>query len=167
MEIRFKKGTRIKSQAEDVYAELERVRSIGDGDLSLQLLIKESKPKGAVLHQDFTWAPAKASNLWRLHEARKLVQSIEIIREDTAPVRAYESVRIIEVVPVTTGTRIKHRHVFRTIEDIMADPDTRDELLAQAFREGAAFRKRFHGLQELAKVFAALDEVLLTVKLRA
>lgn len=164
MEIRFKKGTRIKSQAEDVYAELERVRGIGGGDLSLQLLIEESKPKSAALHQDFTWVTAKAANHWRLHEARKLVQSIEIIRDDMPPTRAYESVRIIEIKPEVAP---KAKHVFRTIEDIMRDPDTRDELLAQAFREGAAFRKRFHGLQELAKVFAALDEALLTVKLRA
>jgi hypothetical protein len=163
MEIRFKKGSRIKSKPEIVHAELERVREIGDGDLSLQVLVDESKPKDAALHGEFIWTNTTAANHWRLYQARQVTQSLEVVHEKGPPTRAYESVRVVEA---EVNKPVKIRHVFRTIDDVMANPDTRDELLAQAFREGAAFRKRFHGLQELAKVFAALDDVLLKVKLK-
>jgi len=163
MEIKLRKGVHVKSKADVIYSELERVREMGDGDISLQILVNESKEKTAPLHVEFDWHGPTAANQWRLIQARKLVQSIQIIHIDSAPTRVYESVRVVEV---EQGQPAKPKHVFRTMHDIMSDPVTRDELLAQAFRDGAAFRRRFHGLQELAKVFAALDEVLLNVKLK-
>lgn len=163
MEIKLRKGVHVKSKAAVIYSELERVRELGDGDISLQTLVDESKPKDAALHVEFDWHGATAANKWRLIQGRKLVQSIQIIHVDSAPTRVYESVRVVEV---EQGKSAKPKRVFRTVQDIMSDPVTRGELLAQAFREGAAFRRRFRGLQELAKVFAALDEVLLEVELK-
>ena len=161
MEIRFKTGTRVKASAEDTYNELERVKTLGNGDLSLQTLVDESKPKESVLHDEFEWSNPQAANHWRLHQARRTVQSIEIVRDDSPPVRAYESVR---VVTVEAESKPEVKHVFRSTEDVMADPDTRDELLGQAIRDALAYKKRYHALQELAKVFAALDEVLLEIQ---
>lgn len=165
MEIRFKKGSRVKASPEDTFNEIERIKELGDGDLVLQTLVDESKPKDAVLHDEFEWKNTDAANRWRLFQARRTVQSIELVHGDSPPTRAYESVRLVETVPVNTGmTRTKTKNVFRSIEDILADPETRDELLGQAIRDALAYKKRYHALQELAKVFAALDEVLMEIQ---
>jgi hypothetical protein len=162
MEIRFKKGTQVRAKPEVVYGELERVREMGDGDISLQLLVDESKPKDSVLHGEFEWRNVHAANKYRLEQGRYLVKSLEIEREDVPATRVYESVRVVEIAEPEAKPKV--RHVFRTTEDIMADPDTRDELLGKAIRDALAYKKRYHGLQELAKVFAAFDEVLMEIQ---
>ena len=161
MEIRLKTGAQIKTSAAVVYKEIERVRKIGKGNISLQVLVDESKPVDAPLHSEFEWRNAKAANSWRLHQARKIVQSIEILPEGKQPVRGYSSV---QVVTEQAGSPAKSTFVFRSIEDVLSNPETRDELLGQAIRDALAFRKRYQALQELAKVFAALDETLLELQ---
>lgn len=161
MEIRFKKGTRIKNDAETVYNELERIRAIGEGDIALQTLVDESKPKGAALHDEFEWHNPTAANQWRLQQARKVVQSIEIVNDDSTSVRAYESVKVVSA---EADEPAKPKRAFRSIEDVMGDPETRDELLGQAIRDALHYRKRYQCLQEFSKVFAAFDEVLMEVQ---
>ena len=162
MEIKFKSGSHVKTKPEVVYNELERVRKMGDGDINIQTLVDESKPKTAALHDEFEWSNAKAAGKYRLEQGRYLARSLIIEDDDRPATRVYESVRVVEVAKATEKPKVKH--VFRTTEDIMADPDTRDELLGQAIRDALAYKKRYHNLQELAKVFAALDEVLMEIQ---
>jgi hypothetical protein len=169
MKIKWKDGTRFKTKVEDAHQEIDRVRALsGSGDLNLQDLVDESKPKDSVLHDDFEWSNPKAANFWRLSEARKMQRCL-IVEEDKAtgkPEHRYmESVRVVET-PKKEGDKPKVSYVFRRTEDILADPDARDELLGQAIKEALAFKKRFNSLQELAKIFAALDEVLMEVDVK-
>ena len=159
MEIKRKNGSRVSTPAAEVHGELERIR---DGKpLILQSVIDESKPKKSVLHGEFEWRNAIAGNNWRLYEARKIVQSVEIIEEKTRkPFRAYESI-IIE----TDGDDDDEKTTVRSflpVEEIMADPDLRDELLGRAIRDVLALKRRYSNLQEMAQVFAAMDEFLMT-----
>lgn len=154
MEIRRKRGSRVRVAPDEVYAELERIRD--GGDLKLQDIVDKSKPKGAVLHKEFEWKDEVAANSWRLYEARQIVKSVEVVPEKTGqPVRQYEAV----IVPASEDEPAAS--AFRTIEDVMADPCARDELLASAIRDVIALRRRYAGLQELSKVWAALDNFLL------
>lgn len=159
MEIRLKKGTRVKTDAETIYMEAEACMDAG-GNLSLQTLVDRAKKKTAPLHVEFTWDNRVAGNLWRLQEARKLVQAVEVVHDSGTATRAFESVTVVKV---SKETETETRRVFRSIEDIMADPIQRDELLAQAIKDAVAWRKRYARLQELAKVFAAIDEAVLRV----
>ena len=162
MEIKFKHGVHIKAKPEAVFNELERVRELGDGDIELSILVIESKPTTAVLHDEFEWSNAKAANKYRVEQARYIVRSLEITYDKSEPARAYQSVRVIEA--ETTNKPAKAKYVFRSMEDVMKDPETRDELLGQAIRDALAYRKRYQALQELAKIFVAMDEVLMEIK---
>ena len=97
MKIRLKRGTRIRSDAQTIYSELEAVREECGGTIDLQRVVDRAKPKTASLHDEFTWSNAEAGKKWRLHEARKLVQSIEVIHTNGKPTRAYESIEVVEV----------------------------------------------------------------------
>ena len=156
MIIRRKKGSRTKTDPQEVHAELERIRN-GE-PLELQAVVDTSKPKDAVLHPEFEWSNPKAANLWRLHEARRVVQSVEIVDEKSdKPYRAYEAT----IVPASE-VEPEPRRVFRPVEEIMADPDMRDELLAKAINDVLALRRRYSGLQELSQVFSAMDDFLMS-----
>lgn len=162
MKIRLKPGTRVKSDVETIYNELEAVRAENNGDLVLQAIVDRSKPKSAPLHDEFEWNNPKAANQWRLYQARQVSKSVEIIHDGAKPTRAYESVKVIEI---DAEEKPQEKRVFRHIDDIMADPVARADLLSQAIRDAVAWRRRYSGLQELAKVFAALDEVQLSAKI--
>lgn len=155
MIIKKKVGTRVSASAEVVFQELERAKI--DGSISLETIVANAKPKNALLHDEFTWANSEAAEKWRLLEARKVVQSIEIVHENGQLTRAYEATTI--TITETQGKESETRRVFKSVHDIMADPLGRDELLTQAIRDALAWRRRYVGLQELAQVFSALDAV--------
>ena len=162
MEIKFTQGAPLKAKPETVFNELERVREMGAGDIELSTLVTESKPKAAALHDEFEWSNAKAANRYRVEQARYIVRSLEVTYDENEPTRAYQSVRVVEAEAADKPAKVKH--VFRSMEDVMKDPETRDELLGQAIRDALAYKKRYHALQELAKVFAAMDEVLMEIQ---
>jgi hypothetical protein len=161
----FKKktGSRVSAPAEVIFKELERAKV--DGSISLQTIVDNARPKTAPLHGEFTWANGEAADKWRLYEARKIVQSIEIVHESSPATRAYEATTVIVEQDEGSQEPAVSMRVFRSVSDIMADPVARDELLTQAIQDAIAWRKRYAALQELAQVFAALDAVVVTRKM--
>jgi len=158
MHIRLKKGSRVKSDAETIFKAVEAAKD-ACGNVELQTLVDQARPKNAPLHQEFTWTNREAAEKWRLHEARQVVKSIEVVHDNSKPTRAWESVTVVQA-DVDTDEPPIERRVFRSVEDIMSDPAQRSELLIQAMRDAVAWRKRYGGLQELAQIHQAIDEVV-------
>ncbi len=157
MKMRFRAGYHIKNDVATVFQAIEDAKI--DGDVVPQKIVDDAKPKNAPLHEEFEWNGRKAANAFRLYQARKVIQSIEIVHAKIPPTRAYEAVT---VVAPPGKPKPKHRNVFRSVEEVLADPVTRDVLLASAIRDAAAFRKRYAALQELSQVFAAIDSLVLS-----
>ena len=141
---------------------LERIRKARGGKLDPTTVVAETKKKKrSVLRKFFEWDDTVAGQEYRLVQARHLLRSVQIVYEAAPRIqtRAYE---------VTTEPRKGHQSkpvkVYRTAEDVMADPDTRAELLKRALGELTSFQRRFRGLQELAVVFRAVDELLTTLE---
>lgn len=156
MKVRLKKGFHMKTKPNIIFDEIEKAKI--DGNINQQALVDNAKPKNAPLHAEFEWNNPKAANAWRIAQARKLIQCLEVIHKEGPPTRAFESITVTEVGKNAKPGEVK---VFRRIDDIMADPVARDDLLAQAIKDAASWRRRYAGLQELAQVFAAIDAVVL------
>lgn len=121
------------------------------GDLSTDAIIAEAKPKRSVLHSAFTWDPSVA--LDKLHEAEAayLRRTFIVIREQEAgPPREYRAVLSVKD---DNGER---RSV--ATEQALRDPDYRGQVLAQCLRELVAIRRKYSDLEELARVFDAIDK---------
>lgn len=161
MEIRLKTGARVKSDAQTIFDEVEASKV--DGDVSLQTIVDRAKPKSAPLHSEFTWDKGEAANNWWLHEARKVVQSIEVVHVGGQHTRAWEAVTVI-VAPEDPDEKPTSHRVFRSINDVLADPEARSDLLVRAINDFHALRKRYAGLQELAQVHAAIDAAIVKTK---
>lgn len=143
MVYKFKTGARIKTDAQIAGAELERLEA--EGNLTAKALVDASRPEDAPLHKEFEWNDSKAAEAYREQQARHIINSIEIVQEEKEPVRAFFNIQRAEP---------QYHHVTA----IMREADSRQALLDAAFAELNACKRKYRGLQELAAVFAALEE---------
>jgi hypothetical protein len=160
MEVRWKPGTHHKVDSDKAHAAIEVVRRKCGGSASAAEVVEAAKAKRNPLHPEFEWDDSIAATEHRLNQARELMRHLVVVRDDVTtdrPQRVYQVVRQPQE-DSTSGERIKH--VYRTTEDVMADPDMRAEVLGRALRELISIRTRYRDLQELAVVLRAIDEVV-------
>lgn len=79
-----------------ILAELERIRIKNGGRLTTSSVVEEATPEGAVLHEAFEWDDAKAGAAHRHTQARWLIRSIVIVRDEEPPAPAYLSVHVVQ-----------------------------------------------------------------------
>lgn len=163
MRVNWKRGSRISAcSAEDAHQFLEDVRQKSGGVIDIDLAIKLSKPKNAPLHNALTWDKDEALTKIQRHEMRYAIRSIEVVRDDIeTPMRAYESITV-ECQPEATDEEDAEHHerVYMSVDDALADPNYRQQLLEQAAKDATAFRKRYGALTELATLISVMDEVI-------
>jgi hypothetical protein len=97
MEVRTKSGSRTYRgiAPRTIYNTLEKLRKRSGGKLKTKSIVDEARPESSPIHNGFTWDDEKAAELRREWEARMLVKSIVIIREEGEDPRpAFVTVRI-------------------------------------------------------------------------
>lgn len=161
MEIKWKGGSQHKVDAKVAYEVIEAVRTKNGGDVTADAVVEVAKSKRNPLHPEFIWDDTEAGHQFRLTQARKMLRSFVVVRGEIAterPQRVYEIVKV----PQKEDEKPTRKNTYRTVEQVMADPDTRAELLGRALRELITIRNRYKDLQELAVVMRAIDAVLET-----
>ena len=142
---KFKSGTRLKVSAQaagELCAKLE-----SQGKLTPHEVVEASRPDDAPLHAAFEWNDNIAAEKYRETQAGYIIRSIEVVIEEASePTRAFQSIVITE------GER-----EYREITRILSIQSDREQLLAAARHELAAFKRKYKVLEELAEVFAAID----------
>ena len=158
MEFRWKPGTRCSGVCPAAVAAtaLEKIRKANKGELESQTVVDAAKGNRHALHRFFEWDDSTAAHEHRCEQARLLIRSIEVIRSDEPdkPTRQYE---------VARAKFEPRRNVYRSIDDIMADPEMRADLLQRALGELLSMRRKYVRLQELSIVFREVDVVLETL----
>lgn len=158
-QVYWRNGARVNVDAETFHAEMERIRQRKDGELQPSDIVSEARKKTNPLHGEFEWDDSKAAQIQRETRARTMIGYLVIRHPHTPHVQA----RVYEGVTSTTATqrdRQQQKQVFRSHEEILADPEMRAELLARAFAEMRSFVTRYKGLSELAPVFEGIGEAL-------
>jgi hypothetical protein len=109
-------------------------------------------PKTA-LHSRFVWDNGQAAHKWRLHEARNLIRvSIKHVgRAIQTPIRAFVSLK---------SDRYQEGGGYRSTVTVLSDTERRAEMLRDALADLIAIRRKYNHLQELAQVFAAVDQLM-------
>ena len=153
MEIKWRKGARCTGDPVKVFNELEKIRE-RDSSIEPEAVVNRAKAKNSALHKNFTWDDTEAARLHRLEQARGLIRSVEVVYQTAPQVQA----RMYSVTTQAPVAEEKPRKVYQTTKNLLEDPLARDELLSRAIREALSFRRKYHGLSELAKVFHAMDE---------
>lgn len=145
----WKPESRIKLDPQAAGEELERLRVWNNGRLESPAVVDASRDPGSPLHSYFEWNDTRAAERYREEQAGYLIRMITIEvapEEDRTPIRAFVSVK-----------RDEDRSYTSTVH-ALADPELRTQVVAQAFKELEAWRKRHAELVEFAAIFATIDQ---------
>ena len=156
IEIKWRAGSRFKTNPVKAFEELERIKSRNGGEIDANTVVEAARSKRSPIHRDFEWDDAIAAHEHRLETARKMVRSIEIVRKEAPNISA----RAYEVTVSRESTLESPKKAYRSTEEILSDPVARDELLGRAVRDAISFRKRYAALSELSQVFQAVEKFI-------
>lgn len=146
----------------DVAGKVMEDLTAGPG-LTAQNLVNVSRPEDAPLHPCFEWNDSVAAEHYREEQARHIIRSIEIVREDAPPKEDGKPVTI----QAFHALRTEETEGYEHIEVILSDEDKASRLMELAKRDMEIFKDKYRELDELSKVFSAMDEVLSGQKERA
>ena len=154
---RFKHGSHVKGVSAQVAGET-CAQLESEGRLTPHDLVEVSRPEDAPTHNAFEWNDAVAAERYRETQASYIIRSIVVKPETTTqPVRKFVSINR----PISEETdENEPKQTYRAIETVVSDESLRAQMLANAFAELAAFRRKYVTLSELADVFAAIDRIV-------
>lgn len=147
--------------AESIRSELLAINE-AHGVVTPPLVVDRARDPASPLHGYFEWDREQAAEKFLLIQAAALIRRVKltVIRASTeSKVVTVRAVRGI-VSPVNERrSKSNPTGGYSPIEAVLADPARRSALLSTAHRELAAVRKKFEALDELASVWAAIDEL--------
>lgn len=146
----YSAGYRGKQNAQAMGEACERIEQ--RGVLTPAALVDEARPEDSPIHDSFEWDDEIAAEKYRCTQAGYYIRHLEAIPVDTGkPMPAFLSATPVSAKGGSNG--------YVSIETALASEPTRAIVLERAKRELTAFREKYEELEELADVFAAIDEV--------
>lgn len=159
--IRWRSGYRTTVDVEAAWEVYQTVRDKTGNKPTAEALLEEATDEACPIHDAFEWDDAKAGHEHRLNQARHMMRCFVVVPEASSKPKDGHRALELRTVPSRDGSKPSAAYV--PIEDVMADPVARAELLQRALNELVSIRRRFRHLQELAVIFAEVDAVLQTV----
>lgn len=148
---RWREAAHIRGvEAQAAGEHLERLRKKNHG-LTARVVVSDARDKKSVLHPAFEWNDRKAAEAFRLGQARHLIASVVVVRDDKTaaePIRAF-------VVVENDGEQ-----TYTSINVALTDPTMRAQVLARARTELEQWRTRYQELEEFAAVFSVIDKTV-------
>ena len=142
------------SRYEAARAELLALLAATGGTIRPDAVVAFAENPETALHRYFQWDDSEAAHRWRVHQARLLIKRVTVVVEHP---ETHESLRF-RVAHSLPSDRLAGVG-YRSTVDVMNNPALREELVASARRDLAAFRVRYKGLAELPGLFDALGAV--------
>ena len=120
--------------------------------LTAENIVEESRNEEAPLHNEFEWRDDIAAEEYRKQQARMMLCSLTVKLDEapnSEPVRAFVNI---------TGT-IRGAGSYEPIQTVLKEADKTEALLKRAISELNAFKTKYIQLQQLADVFAAINNL--------
>ena len=136
------------------HAALETIRSKNNG-LTDDVIVKTASAKNHILHEWFEWDDSTAANEHRRAQARLLIRSLEVSYTEAPGIKS----RVYEV-QHKARPQDEDRTIYTTTEEVLANPESRDRLIAEAIKAAMQFRRRFKALHELDSLISEIDKTL-------
>lgn len=148
------------SAADITGAALEALLERHGGRISPAIVLEAARDPASPLHDHFEWDDDRASEQYRLAQASQLIRRWRGVLTRAAGEGGRVAVTITRRVESPFNERAKGAASYGALEDILADPVRRDDLLNTVLRELRAYRRRYAGLAALGAVWAAVDEAV-------
>lgn len=143
-------------KSKDYAEELRRLQSV-NGELTPDLVLREAKKKGSVLHDHFEWNDNKAAGMYRLEQARELIRSVRVLVETTErPITVPEYVRD----PRKAGTE----QGYRNVANLRTEDDAKREVIVGEFVRAAAALRRARDLAAYFEIKEPVEDTVMAVE---
>ena len=123
------------------------------GNVTPELVLNVGRSVSSPLHKFFDWDDEQASEKWRKHQARKLIQSIEVVinYETGESQKAFFNIRedFDENTPL----------VYVNIERALSEKELRKQILNNALREITYWKAKYHTYKEFKGIIGAISIV--------
>jgi hypothetical protein len=154
----FRPGKTFKVDPDIAAAELERVRSEHEGKLEPKAVVDASRPKEAPLHPVFEWRDKVAAEEYRTWQARHLIKSVRVVKEDESD----------ETLPSYVAVRVDGQNYYQNATIALQNVDEWASAVTQAKAKLAAASRALQDLEAIARGSADADRMLsLTLAIKA
>jgi len=142
MELVSWKIEKYKANATDAYAEISKLSKI-----TPQNVVELARDEKSILHNDFEWNDAIAGEKYRKMQAAEMIRMFVFtpVKENNEPTRVFE---------IST-----QKNVYKPTKLILKNEDEYQNLLKSALLELNNFKRKYHRLTELEKIFEAIEEI--------
>lgn len=142
------------------HQELSDLLSLSPGKvLPAQTVVDRARDESSSLHGLFEWDDAKASEAYRLEQARGVIRLYFVVIEPT-PVSRRQKLRFrtkkVRGMISLRKDREKPGGGYRRVTDVLKDPVMRQQLVNEALEELKLWHARYRKLDELSDVFKAI-----------
>jgi hypothetical protein len=144
-------------KADDAFNQIETLRARLNGQITPADLVADSKKKRSACNPLFEWDDKEAAKAHRETQAGDIIRNIVIVHEDNPDLqpRAFQTVQIEQ----PEKSNDQPRSVYVSTEDALRDPAMREQVLRRAISELNAFKRKYHELEELARVIDAIGDL--------
>jgi hypothetical protein len=146
----FKPGSHIRADANKAAEVCENLRK--GGGLSPQSLLDASRPKDAVLHDEFEWDDSVAAEEYRLRQAGHIIRCIVVIHEKPTDGAKKEEVVPVRVYHPTHNTEDEKRGTYENITVIAKNTDMKARLMQDCLRELKWMQNKYSALKEVVNL---------------
>jgi hypothetical protein len=143
-------------QAKIFGQELMRIQAESNGELTPKQVVNSAKNPKSPLHDWFEWDNDKASELYRLTQARTLINQIDIeIKYDGNNKKRQRA--FVNVMKMgDNGAFDKSDKVYVSLETALTNDDYRRQTLTKALAEIAYWKEKYESYEELSDIFKAI-----------
>lgn len=144
------------------YGERIAVLEEENGGLFPELLVEDAIKEDSPLHDWFEWDDKRAARRHRIEQAEYLLRSIVVEVESPGgaqEVRAFHVIKVDEDDKTNDG-RDMQRGRYVSIQNVLAEPDHRRQLVENALRELEIWKNKYKQYQELVLAIETIDKIL-------
>ena len=142
-------GHHVDANATGAYFEELEAR---EGSVKAETVLDEARDEDALLHPAFEWNDGVAAEKYRLSQSRQLIGDlVRVVVSDTGEKK--ESRAFVNIIAHPTTAE------YRSVCIAMDDDAMRETVLANAYKELTAFKKKYAELSELSEVFMAIEKL--------
>ena len=147
-------GLYAKVDANLAGSELERIER-ENGEITNTAVVDAARPEDSVLHCLFDWDDREAAEKWRRTQASNMIGALIVVKDENTT--DYSKRAFVNVVHDPHSLKSPPRYI--RIDNAMANTETRKILLNNAKQELKRFKEKYSCLNELADVFALIDQM--------
>lgn len=146
-----------KKISNEIIKEILKVKK--KNGLTAETIVNQARDKTNPLHELFEWDDKQASEMWRLQQARVLINEVKVIIEDKEYF-AFENVSV-EI----NETEPKREYFERS--EILSNNDLRQQIVLSAFKSLLYWKEKYRQYNEFDSIVKDIERFAENKKLRA